>query len=200
MELGFNDKKKLYLLFGLLVVIVGLAAFEVYNNFGGGTPNPAAHQPATTTARTTAPRSGGAAPHEAAKVASINLDPTLHLARLEASENVVYSGTGRNIFSAESAPVQQIEKPIASPRIQAPVVAAAPAVPHPPNIDLKYFGYTLSADKSLHAFLAHGEDVFMAKSGDVVDKRYKVLSIMPGAVQITDLGYNNTQTLPISSN
>lgn len=204
MELGFNDKKKLYLLGGLLVVIVGLAAFEIYSNFAGGAPNPAAHQPATTTARTTAPRtsaspSGAPSPNQAAKVASINLDPALHLARLEASESVVYSGSGRNIFSADSAPVQ-IEKPIASPRIQAPVVAVAPSIPRPPNIDLKYFGYTQDADKSLHAFLAHGEDVFMAKPGDVVDKRYKVVSIMPGAVQVTDLGYNNTQTLPISSN
>ncbi|MDE3199962.1 MAG: hypothetical protein KGN79_03485 [Acidobacteriota bacterium] len=199
MELGFNDRKKLYLLAALLVVIVGLAGYEIYNNFGGGTPNPAAHQPATTAARTTALRTGTATQHQAAKVASINLDPTLHLARLEASESIVYSGTGRNIFSADSAPVQ-IEKPIASARIQAPVVNAAPTIPRPPNIDLKYFGYTLSADKSLHAFLARGQDVFMAKPGDIVDKRYKVVSIMPGAVQVTDLGYNNTQTLPISSN
>ncbi len=199
MELGFNDKKKLYLLFGLLIVIVGLAGYEIFNNFGGGTPNPAAHLSTTQNTRTAAAGTGRATTHEAAKVASINLDPTLHLARLEASESVVYSGTGRNIFSADSAPVQ-IEKPLASPRIQAPVVAAAPEIPRPPNIDLKYFGYTLSGDKSLHAFLSHGEDVFMAKAGEVIDRRYKVVSIMPGAVQVTDLGYNNTQTLPISIN
>jgi hypothetical protein len=200
--LGIENKRQVYIVIALAAVIVGVGGYELYNNFGSSpapTPPPAAaHSPLRRPAGTPAP--GPAPGPQAHRITPNNIDPALHLDKLAQSEDVVYAGTGRNIFSAESAPVA-IPQPIKSARnTPPPVVAPPPGPPRPPAIDLKYFGYSQSSDKQLRAFLVRGEDIFMARPGDIVDHRYKVDSIMPGAVQITDLGYNNTQSVPLTAN
>jgi hypothetical protein len=207
--LGTENKRQVYTVIALFVIILGGAVYELYDYFGGpSTPPPVAApvKPATP-ANGHASGSGraviasNAMGKEAEKLSNTGLDPTVHFDLLAQSEDVEYAGTGRNIFSAESAPVH-IEAPIApahvaSATLPGPII---PPTPQAPPIDLKYFGYTQAKDKSINAFFSHGEDVFMAKSGEIVNHRYKVGNILPASVEVTDLGYNNTQKLPLTAN
>jgi hypothetical protein len=127
--------------------------------------------------------------HEAARVSGpvagsmAGLDPTLHPEWMAAAESLEYGGKGRNIFSMSSAPVG-IEKPIAPVRLSAQQLAAAQGPPPPPPIDLKFFGFEAHTGGTRKAFLLHGDDVFIASAGDVVDHRYKVVQIAPFSIQI----------------
>jgi len=195
MRLGTDNKTQVYMLAGILVVLFGFGGYEMYKTFfsdASHTPPP----PAIPQFKGGAPAAGP----DAQKLSNTGLDPTLHLERLALNESVEYSGTGRNIFSAETAQ-PKIPEPLKSPRAEAQVILppVPTGPPPPPKIDLKYFGYAQSTDKSIKAFLVHGDDIFMARPGDIVDHRYKVANISPGSVQITDLSYNNTQTVPLTA-
>ena len=139
---------------------------------------------------------------EAAKnlgTTSAELDPTLRMEAMLVTESLTYSGSGRNIFSANSAPVD-IPKPVASARPKPgppPPPPPPPGPPPPPPIDLKFFGTATAPDGTRRAFLLHGEDVFLASGGDIVQRRYKVISIGANSIVVEDMGNNNRQTLPL---
>jgi hypothetical protein len=197
MNLGTENKRQVYIVIGLFGFILLYGGYQVYRMFGGSSATPT---PAPAVVRlASAPGTGSAASGpDAQKLSNNGLDPTLHLERLALNESVEYAGTGRNIFSAESEPVK-IEEPVADPRPVVELPQGPPPPPKPPAIELKYFGYAQSKDKSIKAFLVRGDDIFMAKVGEIVDHRYKVGAIAPGSVQITDLAYNNTQTVPLTA-
>ena len=145
----------------------------LYENFS--TPDAATPAPAVVT--TQPARAGDSSslflriPRPASSRTVPNLDPTLHPEWMAATESMTYSGTGRNIFSAQSAPVE-VEKPKFNPRSQPVADLGPPPPPPPPPIELKFFGFSAVKTGVRKAFLLHGEDVFIANEGDgVVDQR-----------------------------
>ena len=110
--LGTENKRQVYIAIALAAIIVVAGGYELYNSFGASpTPAPAVPARTTATARGTNQRANAAGP-QAQHLASNNIDPTLHFDKLAQSEDVVYSGTGRNIFSAESAPIPGQSRPL----------------------------------------------------------------------------------------
>lgn len=204
LKIGSEDKKKVIVASVLGVVVLILVVWQVLPLFGGGaTPAPLPQKIVQGPARMAPQPAKTGEAHEAAMVPSsvagsmAGLDPTLHPEWMAAAESLEYAGKGRNIFSMESAPVK-IEVAKAPPRPTEP--SGPPQPPPPPPIDLKFFGYEAHTGGDRKAFLLHGDDVFIAAQGDVVDHRYKVVAIAPMSIQVEDIPFNNTQTLPLVQN
>ena len=212
MRVGTEDKKKLALLSVLGVAALG-AVFYLYEEVFASpdVPTPAVTQPAVVTS---APASGSAVPAgtQTPKVrgtaqlvgtTAAVLDPTLKMGAMLVTEGLVYTGSGRNIFSGTAAPVS-IPKPIAPVRTKlasaAPVYTPPAGPPPPPPIDLKFFGTATSGNGVRQAFLLRGEDVFLASAGDVVQRRYKVVTVSANSIVVEDMVNSNRQTLPLLAN
>jgi hypothetical protein len=204
LKVGTEDKKKVYLATGLGLVMLILLVRFLWQTFGPS-PTPAAAPPPTvvTAPRTAVPSGsseGGstASPYArtAVKVSGLAaLDPTLHPEIMRQAESLAYTGNGRNIFSQFSAPAA-IPKPIAPIR-NANVNTGPPPPPPPPPITLGFYGYAAEKTGQKQVFLLHGDDIFIASEGDVVDRRYRVVKIGTASVQVEDIPYHNTQTLPL---
>jgi len=202
MKLGAEDRKKAILAAVLGVVGLGCAIY-LYNAFSGPSvpASPAAvgvmSTPAAPETATAVPPvvAGGAARRVATTAGQ--MDPTLHMEAMAVTETMEYTGTGRNIFSADSAPAA-LPKVLAPARPVLPIAPTAPVgPPPPPSIDLRFFGTETSASGTRQVFLLHGEDVYVASSGEIVGRRYKVVFIGPNSVAVEDMQNNNRQTLPL---
>jgi hypothetical protein len=209
LKVGTENKRNVIIAGVLFAIVLGL----VINQLVGGPSTPAT--PAAVPARPTVVRQGPAATSAvqassssqgtsapaAHKLSGSGLDPALHLEKLAMSESIEYAGNGRNIFSAESAPPPiETAAAAARPAAQEVVNTGPPPPPQPPAIDLKFFGYSADSAGKREAFLLHGDDIFRAAAGEIVNHRYKVVAVDPHSIQITDLSYNNTQTLQLSAN
>jgi hypothetical protein len=123
------------------------------------------------------------------------LDPRLRLDLLKSTEDTVYEGRGRNIFRAQ----EEIPQPVAPAKLPGShVVEAPPGPPPPPPINLKFYGFANKPGEPKRIFLSKGEDVFIAREGEIVDHRYKIVRINMNSVEVEDVLSNNRQSIPLT--
>ena len=189
MKLGIENRKQLITLAILGGTAILMLGYEFWPTSSSAPEAPKLTSSAAKPAMRRTP-SGKMVP-----IVEPRLDPTLDLNLLRQSEEIKYSGNGRNIFVAGSTPIE-------SPRrngtdVHASVIAAPPLPAPPPPIMLKFFGFANRPGETRKVFLSQGEDVFIAVEGDIVDRRYRVLHISPNAVDVEDVLNNNRQSLPL---
>ena len=191
MKIGTENKTKTAIAAGLLVV----AAFLLYNWLHSSDDSPST--PVTAATATASASSGAAAKKSARKTGPVllaqSLDPTLRFDLLKSSEDVTYNGSGRDIF-------QNQPEPVAIPPPVAPVInRGPPPPPPPPPIPLKFYGFSGNKSGPKQVFLSKGDDIFVAREGQIIDRRYKILKIGPNSVEVEDVLTNNRQTLPLTT-
>jgi len=198
MKIGTENKTKTIVASVLLV----LALVMLYRWISGAGQEGFPSAPATRTpvaANTTTPMphpaqsSVGAKPVAKSQLLAQTLDPTLRFDLLKTSEDVTYKGAGRDIFRSQAEPPKVA-------KIPEPVQSAMPAAPPPPPpINLKFYGFAGRKDGYKRIFLSQGEDIFVAKEGDIVDRRYRIVKINANSVDVEDVLTNNRQTLPLTT-
>jgi hypothetical protein len=192
MKLGTENKTKTAIAAGLLLI----AGFVVYNwmSSGGDSTQPAVATKATPLASAAAKIANKVGAHKTGPVVlAQSLDPTLRVELLKTSEDVTYKGSGRDIFQNQPEPPPQTIVPVIKKD------TTPPPPPPPPPIPLKFYGFTGSKSGPKQVFLSKGDDIFIAKEGQIVDRRYKILRIGPNSVEVEDVLTNNRQTLLLTA-
>ena len=152
------------------------------------------------------------APEERSDPATI--DPTLRLETLAKLQTVTMTGTGRNLFEFGTAPPPAAPKldpakpepkiipkrrmgPELPPPPPAPVAKVEPPKPQAPPIPLKFYGYVsgTKGGAAKRGFFLDGEDIQIAREGDVIKNRYKVIRFGLSSVEMEDTQFSQRQTL-----
>jgi len=198
MKLGTENRIKTI----AAVVLVALAAISIVRGMMRPAATVAESAPAETTPANGRPQRVAqrsmrrpARSKTGAPILTASQDPRLRADLLKLSEDTKYAGTGRNIFNAEAEPPPRPITPVITTK-QPPPGPAPP--PPPPPIPLRFVGFASRTGEPKKAFLSQGDSVFVAAEGEMVNNRYKIVHIGVNSVEIQDVLYNNTQTIPLT--
>ncbi len=197
MQLGLENKKKMIWLAVLGPLAILVFAYEVIPMFTGSS-EPSSNAQAA--APVVSPNRAPARPAGRGKKQRVeSLDPTLRMDLLAQSEQTIYEGSGRNIFVSQADPVIEAPKGNGSTDHAETPKWTPPPVPTAPPIPLKFFGFASKPGEPKKIFLQQDDNIFVAGEGEIVNRRYKVVKIMPNAVEMQDVVNSGpAQTIPLT--
>ena len=186
MQLGLENKKqtKWAIVLGVLAIIA--VAYEFIPMFVGSSTDPGSNAQAAAPVLTRS-AAGRSATKIGKKPKVENLDPTLRLNLLASSEQTMYEGNGRNIFVSQAEVT--IPAPVAPGVLEAQKAGGYHDATHPPPppIPLKFYGFASQPGEAKKVFLSQGEELWVAGEGEIVNRRYKIVRIMPTYVEMQDV-------------
>jgi hypothetical protein len=187
-NIGAENKKQVRWMIALLAIALLVG---IYNFVDFGTSSANSPSPASTSA-------GNQQKKPALTETADNgtLDPRLRLDILAASQSKKYEAGGRNIFRMEEKPIVQVAANVRGPMGPDPPPTPTPPPP-PPPIPLKFYGFASKPTEPKKIFLFDEGEVFVARQGDIVERKYKVIQINNTSVVIEDVLNNNKQTIPL---
>ena len=191
MKIGAENKKQLRFMIVLLAILLLVG---IYNFVDFGTSSAASPAPATSTqVNRSSKKSSGP------QIADSTLDPRLHWPELTASQNVKYEAGGRNIFKMEEQQISKMVGPARLTEMGPPPPPTPTPTPPPPPIPLKFYGFASKGSEPKRIFLNDEGEVFVARQGDILERKYKVIQINNTSVIIEDVLYNNRQTIQLTA-
>ncbi|HEY3938256.1 MAG TPA: hypothetical protein VGL97_12550 [Bryobacteraceae bacterium] len=135
-----------------------------------------------------------------------DIDPTLRLGLLERLKAVKLIPGSRNLFEAGAVAAANLP---AMPKVAPIIPRALPPVPVGPanammlpavNIPFKYYGFVKPGTKgdSDRGFFMEGDNILVATEGDVLDRRYLIVTLSPTKARVEDTQVKQGQDLPVT--
>jgi hypothetical protein len=193
-KIGAENKNQLRVMIVLLAILLLVGIYN-FVDFGTSSANTPAAAPATSTQTTQATRKSTSP----TQLTDSTLDPRLWLDKLAASQNVKYEAGGRNIFKMEEVKIPQMQGPARLTEMGPPPPPTPTPTPPPPPIPLKFYGFASKPTEPKRIFLDDEGEIFVARQGDIVERKYKVIQINNTSVIIEDVLYNNRQTIQLTA-
>ena len=134
-----------------------------------------------------------------------DVDPTLRLDLLARLQKAQSSASGRSLFEVAPPPLSpadqnRLNHPPPVPKPPPPPNPAPVAATEPPlNIPLKYYGFAKTGDKNEgnEGLFLDGDNVVVGTEGEVILKKYLLVSLTPASARLEDTQLKKGQTLSV---